>query len=283
MRFKLSGSRHLAIMIRAVLGLLAVTTSAGVAAAAAAAAAATGTEALEEVVVTGARIATPELQTFAPTLVLTSAAIENTGTINIASTLRDLPSVGTSGLSTSNSNFLTSSSGINTINLRNLGDQRTLVLVNGKRMTPGVAGTTEVDLNTIPTEFIDHIEIVTGGASAIYGSDAVAGVVNIIYKKNLDGLQLQGQAGQSGDNDSGNYTGGLTFGSAFSDDRGHVMFNVSHDKDQGLRSAERKSTATDLAVTATGLVNPQYSSYTPQGNYFFSSSALGFDNSPTTP
>src|SRR5580692_7504463 len=107
MTFKLSGSGHLAIMIRGVLGLLAVTTSAGVAAAAAAA---TGTESLEEVVVTGSRIATPELQTFAPTLVLTSAAIENTGTINVATTLRDLPSVGTSVLSTSNSNFLTSDS-----------------------------------------------------------------------------------------------------------------------------------------------------------------------------
>jgi iron complex outermembrane receptor protein len=283
MTLKLSESGQLAEKVRAVLrvslGLLAVTTSAGVAVAAAAGSA----ETLEEVVVTGSRIATPELQTFAPTLVVSSAAIENTGTINIATTLRDLPSVGTSVLSTSNSNFLTSDSGINTINLRNLGDQRTLVLVNGRRMTPGVAGTTEVDLNTIPTEFIERIDIVTGGASAIYGSDAVAGVVNIIYKKNFDGLLVQGQAGQSGDRDAGNYTGGLTFGTAFADDRGHLMFNVSHDKDQGLRSAQRKATATDLSVTATGLHNPQFSSYTPQGNYFFSSSALGFDNSPTTP
>src|ERR1700722_2036718 len=130
-------------------GLLAVATSAG----AAGAPASSGT--LEEVVVTGSRLATPELETYAPTLVLSRAAIENTGTINIATTLRDLPSVGTSGLSTSNSNFLTSDSGINTINLRNLGDQRTLVLVNGRRMTPGVAGTTDVVLHTIPMEFID--------------------------------------------------------------------------------------------------------------------------------
>jgi iron complex outermembrane recepter protein len=261
------------------LGLLAVAASTS----AIGAAATSSSETLEEVVVTGSRIATPELETFAPTMVVSSVAIENTGTINISTTLRDLPSVGTSVLSTSNSNFLTSDSGINTINLRNLGDQRTLVLVNGRRMTPGVAGTTEVDLNTIPTEFIDHIEIVTGGASAIYGSDAVAGVVNIIYKKDFTGLTLQGQAGQSGYNDAGNYTAGLTFGSAFADDRGHFMFNLSHDKDQGLRSASRSSTNTDLSVTASGLTNPQYSSYIPEGNFFLNSSAGGFGNSPTTP
>ncbi len=247
-------------------------------------AATTGADAtLEEVVVTGSRIATPELQTFAPTVIVNSAAIENTGTINISTTLRDLPSVGTSALSTANSNFLTSGAGINTINLRNLGDQRTLVLVNGRRMTPGVAGTSDVDLNTIPTEFIDHVEIVTGGASAIYGSDAVAGVVNIIYKKDLEGLTVMGQAGQSGDRDSGNYTGGLLFGTTVADGRGHLMFNLSHDKDQGLRSAQRKFSATDMTVTGTGLKNPQFSSYIPQGNYFFNSSGGGFGNSPTTP
>ncbi len=265
--------------IRAILsfGVFAVAASAsGVAAAAAAAAAAGGTEALEEVVVTGSRIATPELETFAPTMVLTSAAIENTGTVNIATSLRELPSVGTSVLSTANSNFLTSNSGINTINLRNLGDSRTLVLVNGRRMTPGVAGTSQVDLNTIPTDFVDRVEIVTGGASAIYGSDAIAGAVNIIYKKDLDGLELRGQYGQSGYNDAGAYTVGMNFGSAFADNRGHFMMSVSHDKDQGLRSASRAATNTDMSVTPSGLVNPQYSSYIPQGNFLVSSSAGNF-------
>ncbi|HWJ35427.1 MAG TPA: TonB-dependent receptor [Steroidobacteraceae bacterium] len=244
----------------------------------AALAAAEPSQALEEVVVTGSRIATTELDSFVPITVVNSAAIEATGTINIATSLRDLPSVGTSVLSTANSNFLTSDQGVNTINLRNLGDSRTLVLVNGRRMTPGVSGTTQVDLNTIPTEFIERVEIVTGGASAIYGSDAVAGAVNIIYKKNLDGLTLQGQAGQSGYNDAGNYTFGLTFGNPFADGRGQFMLNVSHDKDQGLRSASRKFTSTDETVTSSGLVNPQYSSYTPQGNFFVNSLAGGYSN-----
>jgi iron complex outermembrane receptor protein len=220
---------------------------------------------------------------YAPTTVLSSAAIQNTGTINIADSLRDLPSVGTSGLSTSNSNFLTSDAGINTVNLRNLGDQRTLVLVNGRRMTPGVSGSGIVDLNTIPTDFIDHIEIVTGGASAMYGSDAVAGVVNIIYKKDFQGLELHGQYGQSGYNDDAAYIGGLTFGTTLADNRGHFMVNISHDKEQGLRSASRAATNTDIAVTSQGIFNPQFSSYIPQGNFFFNSSAQGFGNSPTTP
>jgi outer membrane receptor protein involved in Fe transport len=245
--------------------------------------AATETEALQEIVVTGSRIATPELETFAPTMVLSSAAIENTGTINVADSLRDLPSVGTSLLSTANSNFLTSSSGINTLNLRNLGDQRTLIMVNGRRMTPGVAGSSIVDLNTIPTDFIDHVEIVTGGASAIYGSDAVAGAVNIIYKKDFQGLELHGQYGQSGYNDDGTYTGGLTFGTALADNRGHFMVNISHDKEQGVRSANRAATNTDIDVTPSGITNPQFSSYIPEGNFFFNSSAGGFGNSPTTP
>ena len=127
-------------------------------------------EALQEIVVTGLRIATPESRDVrADYRDQQRGPREHRNHQRVADSLRTLPSVGTSALSTANSNFLTSDSGINTINLRNLGDPRTLVLVNGRRMTPGVAGSGVVDLNSIPTDFIDHIEIVTGGASAIYG------------------------------------------------------------------------------------------------------------------
>lgn len=230
---------------------------------------------LQEVVVTGSRIAQTELKTVAPIQVINSDSIESTGTINIADKLRDLPAVGTPALSTFNSNFLTGDNGISTLNLRNLGDQRTLVLVNGRRMTPGVAGTGDVDLNTIPTEFIDRIEIVTGGASAIYGSDAVAGVVNFILKKDFEGLQFMGQAGKSGSGDAGTNTMGLLFGSSFADSRGHFMLNVSHDKEDGLRSSQRRLSAVDMFVTPGGLINPQFSSYIPQGNFFVNSCCVG--------
>src|SRR3979411_2671528 len=196
-----------------------------------AAPAADATESLQEVVVTGSRIATPALESMTPVTVVTNQAIEASGSLNVAQFLRDLPSVGTSGLSSTNSNFLTADSGVNSINLRNLGDQRTLVLVNGKRYVPGISGSSTVDFNTIPTDFIDHVEITTGGASAVYGSDAIAGVLNVIYKSNFEGLQFRGQAGETGDMDAARYGGGMLAGAGFGDGRGHFMLDLSYDKD----------------------------------------------------
>lgn len=231
-----------------------------------------------EVVVTGSRIAQPQLASTTPVEVVNSASLENIGTINVASALKDLPAVGTPTLSLTNSNFLTSDSGVSSLNLRNLGESRTLVLVNGRRMTPGVSGTTWTDINTIPTEFIDRIEIITGGASAIYGSDAVGGVVNFITKKNFEGVQFTGQGGRSFYNDDGTYTMGVLLGSAFADNRGHFMLNVSHDSDGGLASKNRRLSAVDMFASSSGLINPQFSSYTPQGNFLVSSAQGGFSD-----
>jgi outer membrane receptor protein involved in Fe transport len=94
---------------------------------------------------------------------------------------------------------------------------------------------------------------------------------------------LHGQYGQSGYNDDAAYTGGLTFGTSLADNRGHFMLNISHDKEQGLRSASRAATNTDISASPAGITNPQFSTYNPQGNFFFNSSASGFQNSPTTP
>jgi iron complex outermembrane receptor protein len=243
-----------------------------------AAPAADATESLQEVVVTGSRIATPELESMTPVTILSNQAIEASGSLNVSDFLRELPSVGTSGLSSTNSNFLTNNSGVNTINLRNLGDQRTLVLVNGKRYTPGISGSSSVDFNTIPTDFIDHIEIITGGASAIYGSDAVAGVVNVLYKNNFEGVRFRGQAGETGDRDSARYGGGFTAGSGFSDGRGHFMLNLSYDKDDGLWSRQRTRSAVDQTVLNGVLVKPTYSSYAPQGRFEYTSLNGDVDN-----
>ncbi len=230
--------------------------------------------ALQEIVVTGSRIASTDLQAYQPVEVVTTEAIESSGTTNIATLLRDLPAVGTSGLNSASSNFLTNDAGVNTINLRNLGDQRTLVLVNGRRMTPGVGSTTEVDLNEIPTDFIEKVEVETGGASAIYGSDAMAGVVNFVYKKDLDGLYFHGQAGQSSEADAQDYTGSVTWGGTIGDGRGHAMLNVSYDKNAGLQSSQRAVSAIDQTETGSGL-HTQFSSYNPQGNFFVNSCCLG--------
>src|SRR5207237_9565117 len=122
------------------------------------------------------------------------------------------------GLSSTNSNVSTSGNGVATINLRNLGDQRTLVLVNGRRFVAGLAGTSIVDVNNIPTDFIDRVEVFTGGASAIYGSDAIAGVVNFVLKDNFEGITARGQYGLTSRGDNPRYPGSLTAGTKFGPD-----------------------------------------------------------------
>ena len=240
---------------------------------AAGAAANSGNSVLEEVVVTGSRIKAPENESPTPVVVVNQKAIEASGVINIADQLRTLPGVGTSGFSNTNTNFATSGAGANTINLRNLGDQRTLVLVNGRRFPPGIAGTSIVDFNLIPTDFIDHIDIVTGGASGVYGSDAIAGVVNVVYKDNFEGVRFRGQAGQSSKSDAQRYLAAMTVGSSLADGRGHFMLNVTYDKDKGLFSRDRARSAHDIeAGGAVGkpdgtIVSPFRSSFAPQGRF----------------
>ena len=196
---------------------------------------------LEEVVVTGSRIARPELESTTPVTILSAADIRSTGFLNTADVLRNLPAVGVSGISTANSNFQTASAGVNTVNLRNLGDQRTLVLVNGRRMVPGIAGDSAADFNMIPTDFIERIDVITGGASAVYGSEAIAGVVNVVLKEHFDGVQLRAQGGGSTEGGESTKQASLTLGSDFADSRGVAFFNVAYDKDGGLMRTSARS------------------------------------------
>jgi outer membrane receptor protein involved in Fe transport len=217
-------------------------------------------EAPEDVIiVTGSRIARPELESSTPIQVLNSTALLNQGQQNVADILNELPSVGTPGVSRTNSNFATSGNGISTINLRNLGDQRTLVLMNGRRIVGGLGGTSIVDVNNIPTDLLDRVEIITGGASAVYGSEAVAGVVNFVLKEDFEGLRLRAQNGITSQGDNHKYALAGTFGANFADNRGNVTVNVQYDEDKGLRSRNRKISAND---------NPIRSAYAAQGVFF---------------
>ncbi|HEX2584290.1 MAG TPA: TonB-dependent receptor plug domain-containing protein, partial [Steroidobacteraceae bacterium] len=184
--------------------------------------AASDSDSMDEVVVTGSRIAGSLLGSSTPVQVLTETDLVS-GSVNASDFLRNLPGVGISGFSSANSNFATSSAGVNTINLRNLGDSRTLVLVNGRRFVPGVAGDSAVDFNMIPTDFIDHIEVITGGASAVYGSEAISGVVNVIYKKDFEGISVRGQVGSATEGGSGRVMGALTAGAKVADGRGNIL------------------------------------------------------------
>ncbi len=220
----------------------------------------------EAIVVTGSRIRRPDLESASPVAVVDSQQIQSQGIVNTQDLLQKLPQVGIPGLSRTNSNFLTSGNGVATINLRNLGDSRTLVLVNGRRFVPGVAGTSIVDVNNIPADFVDRIEVVTGGASAIYGSDAIAGVVNYVLKTDMKGIVARAQYGVTSRGDNPNYTASITGGTTFGeDDRGSIILNGTYSKDLGLLSSKRAISAQDCSAAGCG---PQsYSSYAAQGRF----------------
>lgn len=224
----------------------------------------------ETIVVTGSRIARPDLSASVPVAVVSQEKIQQTGAANIQDVLAELPAVG-QNISRTSSNFSTTGNGQATVNLRNLGSSRTLVLVNGRRFVAGLPGTSIVDLNTIPTDLIKEVQVVTGGASAVYGSEAIAGVVNFILDDEFQGLRFHGQNTLSSRGDAGRYLATVTGGTAFADGRGHIVFNGSYDKDNGLRSRNRSFSANDMpnrsSFAAQGLFSPN-GSFAPGANTF---------------
>jgi iron complex outermembrane recepter protein len=225
------------------------------------------TESAEEdspIVVTGSRIARPEVDAAVPVTVVDSAQLLQDAAPNVSDIINELPQVGI-GSTRTNSNFLTSGTGISTVNLRALGNSRTLTLVNGRRFISGFAGDSAVDLNNIPVDFIERFEVVTGGSSAVYGSDAVAGVVNFVLRDDFEGLQVRAQAGVTERGDNGRYMVSATGGKNFGDGRGNVMVNFTYDRDEGLRSRDRAFSSQDCAGLICG--PNSYSSYAPQGQF----------------
>ncbi len=151
----------------------------------------TPTGEVQAVVVTGSRIPQPNLTSDSPLVTVGQQDVKFQGTTSVENLLNELPQV-VAGQSLGQS---INSTGTATVNLRGLGAQRTLVLVDGRRLPPGDAATPVADLNNIPTALVDRVDLVTGGASAVYGADAVAGVVNFIMKHNFQGVQIDLQAG----------------------------------------------------------------------------------------
>lgn len=218
----------------------------------------------DAIVVTGSRIARPQMETASPIAVIGSEFIEQNAATNVQDILNEMPQVGI-GTSRTNSNFLTGANGVATINLRNLGDQRTLVLIDGKRVVPGIAGSSAVDVNNIPADLLERIDVVTGGQSAIYGSDAIAGVVNFVLKDSFEGISLRGQSGLTTRGDNARYMLSLTGGQSFGGGRGNIMANFTYDRDEGLFSNERRISAQDCFFTVCG--PDAYSSFSAQGRF----------------
>lgn len=190
---------------------------------------------IEEVVVTGSRIARDPLSTTGPITLMDSESIAESGVTSVDDLLRELPSMGTNGIGKNSNN---GGAGMSTVDLRQLGTDRTLVLVNGRRYVASSTGTgAAVDLGNIPVAMIERVEVLTDGASAVYGSDAVAGVINIVTKSDFDGVELSAQTGDSFSGGGATNELSVTFGN--SGDGYSLVGGLSYNKMEEISYSDR--------------------------------------------
>ena len=205
---------------------------------------------LDRIVVTGSRIARdPNLVSPAPVQSVDSEDIALSGEINIVDIVNTLPALLGSTNASANLNTL-GAAGAGILNLRNLGSVRTLTLVNGRRHVSGLAGSASVDVNTIPAPLVERVEVLTGGASAVYGADAVTGVVNFVLKDDFEGFDVTAQYNLShrGDADRRFLSG--TWGNNYADGRGNLTLSLSLEDTEGLRQGDRSHTRGDRLGSA---------------------------------
>ncbi|MBV8145520.1 MAG: TonB-dependent receptor plug domain-containing protein, partial [Gammaproteobacteria bacterium] len=167
-----------------------------------------------------------------PVTVVDANAMQRLALTNVADALNELPAFAPITTPASNLYFTSGNIGQNLLDLRGLGAERTLVLLDGRRIVPTNSDGT-VDINLIPSALIERSEVVTGGASAAYGSGAVAGVVNMILRKDLDGFRFQTSYGRAEAGDDGKTNVAASFGTKFADGRGHFEIGAEYENDQG--------------------------------------------------
>ncbi len=192
----------------------------------------------EYILVTGSRILRPNLESAVPITTLSVQELTQTGEVSIGDRLSLLPQFRTTR-STQNSGRFIGTAGLNILDLRGLGTARTLVLQNGRRHVTAEPGSSTVDTNTIPVDLIERVDVVTGGNSAVYGSDAVAGVVNFVLKQDFEGFRVRGQAGISSRGDRPTYLGSITAGKNFNDGRGNIAVSLEYTDQDALYFTER--------------------------------------------
>lgn len=195
----------------------------------------------DDIVVTGSRIARPSIDSPNPVQSFSAVTLEQSGRTNLTDFLIQNPALlgSTTSADQSGSTGDFGGTGTNLLNLRNLGTNRTLVLVDGRRHVAGLPGSAAVDINTIPKDLIERIDIQTGGASAVYGADAVSGAVNFVLKRNFEGLSVRGQAGITEDGDAGNRFFAVTGGKNFADGKGNIALSYEFTDDDRVNSFSR--------------------------------------------
>jgi len=222
-------------------------------------------EVLEEIVVTGSRIARPDFESASPIVSITRESFERTGATSVDVVMNRLPQFVPDITSTSNN---PSNGGQGNIQLRGLGPKATLVLLDGRRLVPA-NGTGVVDVNIIPPALIESVEIVSGGASAVYGSDAVAGVVNFKLKPKFDGVELDASGAIADRGDGQEWSAGITAGTGFADGRGHVLGHASYTEREAITYAQR-----GFSRYALGYFGPGAGGVGPDGGFLAQGSTL---------
>ena len=190
------------------------------------------------IIVSGSRIARPNLDSTVPVTTVDAGEVLDGGAVSLGDALNDLPSL-RSTFNSSNSQRFIGTTGVNFLDLRGLGTARTLVLVNGRRHITSSAGDFQVDVNTIPFELLERVDVVTGGSSAVYGSDAIAGVVNFVLKRDFEGLEVNGIASLTDRGDYPQYGIGITAGQNFADGRGNVAVSAEYTKVGAVLNSQR--------------------------------------------
>lgn len=194
-------------------------------------------EVVEEIVVTGSRIKRRDYNSPSPISTVDRDAIAFTGLPSLEETLNQMPQVIPDfGRSSNNPG-----DGTARINLRGMGSGRTLVLLNGRRVAPSGTGSA-IDMNTLPQALVDRAEIITGGATTVYGSDAVAGVVNVITRDDFSGLSIEAMGNISAERDAGTYDLNLAYGHDLASGRGNVTFYAGLQDRESLYASERELT-----------------------------------------
>jgi outer membrane receptor protein involved in Fe transport len=231
---------------------------------------------VQEITVTGSRIASPDATSISPISTVSGAELSQRGITRIEDLINTLPQA-YADQGGNNRGGTVGASGTSTINLRNLGNQRTLVLIDGRRLMQGDPDRVSAqapDINNVPAALVERIDVVTGGASAVYGSDALAGVVNFVLKRNFSGLQIDatnglyshsngnsirsvaaaaGQPYAQGSNlDGAQRNLSLTFGKNFADGRGNITGFVSYREIDGVGTDARDFSACNLGTSAAG-------------------------------
>ena len=235
-------------------------------------------EGSEAIVVTGSRIQRRDLDSSSPLTVVQDEEFKLSGAVNVEQVINTLPQVVPGSTAFSNN----PGGGVSTLNLRGLGSTRTLVLVNGRRYV-SFDPQQIVDLNTIPQFLIDSVEVVTGGASAVYGSDALAGVVNFRLKTDLNGVEAGTSYAITERGDGARWNAHLAIGSDFADGRGNVTVFGDYYKRKPVFAGERLRSRVTQGDGATGLV-PSGSAATDRGRFTVAPTAVvGVDPDGTGP